>query len=89
MTEYEMFGWHHGLNRLAFEQAPGDSEGQESLVCCPHQVGEWDTTSRLINTARIDESHFTPKGKNILKGASALILFSFIKCSISIPLYKF
>ena len=34
MTEDEMIGWHHQLNRLEFEQAPGDVKGQGSLVCC-------------------------------------------------------
>ena len=34
MTEDEMVGWHHQLNGHEFEQAPGDGEGQESLVCC-------------------------------------------------------
>ena len=33
-TEDEMLGWHHWLNGLEFEQAPGDSEGQGSLACC-------------------------------------------------------
>ena len=33
-TEDEMVGWHHQLNGHEFEQAPGDSEGQGSLVCC-------------------------------------------------------
>ena len=33
MTEDEMIGWHHRLNRHEFEQTPGDSEGQGSLVC--------------------------------------------------------
>ena len=31
MTEDEMVGWHHKLNE--FEQTPGDSEVQGSLVC--------------------------------------------------------
>ena len=31
-TEDKMVGWHHGLNRHAFEQAPGDGEGQGSLA---------------------------------------------------------
>jgi len=30
----EMVGWHHQLNGHEFEQTPGDSEGQRSLVCC-------------------------------------------------------
>ena len=33
MTEDEIVGWHHQLNGHEFEQAPGDSEGQRSLVC--------------------------------------------------------
>ena len=34
MAEDEMVGWHHQFDRLEFEQAPGDDEGQESLACC-------------------------------------------------------
>ena len=34
MTEDEMVGWHHRLNGHEFEQAPGISEGQRSLVRC-------------------------------------------------------
>ena len=34
VTEDEMIGWHHWLNGHEFEQALGDSEGQESLACC-------------------------------------------------------
>ena len=34
MTEDEMVGWHHQLNGLEFEQAPGDGKGQGSLACC-------------------------------------------------------
>ena len=33
MTEDEMVGWYHQLNRLEFEQTPGDREGQGSLAC--------------------------------------------------------
>ena len=45
MTEDEMVGWHHGLNGHEFEQAPGDSEGQGSLVCCsPWGCRESDMT---------------------------------------------
>ena len=33
-TEDEIDGWHHWLNGHEFEQAPGDREGQGSLVCC-------------------------------------------------------
>ena len=34
MTENEMVGWHHQINRHEFEQTLGDSERQGSLVCC-------------------------------------------------------
>ena len=33
-TEDEMAGWDHRLNEHEFEQTPGDSEEQGSLVCC-------------------------------------------------------
>ena len=33
MTEDEMVGWHHRLNRHEFEQTLGDN-GQRSLICC-------------------------------------------------------
>jgi len=45
-----MVGWHHQFNRHKFEQTPGDSEGQGSLVCCRvHGVTESDMTERLSN----------------------------------------
>ena len=48
MTENEMVGWHHRLDRHEFEQAPGGTEGQESLVrCSPWGRRESDTTERL------------------------------------------
>ena len=33
-TEDEMVGWNHQLDGHEFEQAPGISDGQGSLVCC-------------------------------------------------------
>ena len=40
-----MTGWHHRLNGLEFDQTPGDSEGQGSLVCCsPWDYKELDMT---------------------------------------------
>ena len=45
MTENEMIGWYHLCNGHEFEQAPGDGEGQRSLVgCSPRGHKEWDTT---------------------------------------------
>ena len=34
MTEDKIAGRHYQLNGHEFEQTLGDSEGQESLVCC-------------------------------------------------------
>ena len=50
-TEDEMVGWHHWLNGHVFEQTPGDSERQGSLVCCrPWGCKELDTTEQLNNS---------------------------------------
>ena len=40
MTENEMIGWHHRLDKHEFEQALGVGDGQGSLVSCK----ESDTT---------------------------------------------
>ena len=48
MTEDEMVGWYHRLNRPEFEQTPGVGDGQGSLACCSlwcHK--ELDTTEQL------------------------------------------
>ena len=48
MTEDEMIGWHHRLDRHEFEPALGICDGQGSLVCCsPWGRKESDTTKRL------------------------------------------
>ena len=48
MTEDEMAGWHLLLNGHEFEQTPGISEGQGSLVCCsPWSCKEFDPTECL------------------------------------------
>ena len=45
-----MAGWYHRLDGHEFEQAPGDGEGQGSLVCCsPWGHKESDVTERLNN----------------------------------------
>ena len=50
MTEDEMGGWHHLLNRHESEKTPGDGEGQKSLTCCsPWRHKQSDTTERLNN----------------------------------------
>ena len=55
MTEDEMVGWHHWLDRHEFEQAPGDGEGQGSLSCCsPWGYKESDMTERLNKKAPVN-----------------------------------
>ena len=45
MTEDEMVGWHHQLDKREFEQALGVGDGQGSLACCsPGGRKESDTT---------------------------------------------
>ena len=55
MPEDEMVGWHHWLNGHEFEQIPGDSEGQGSLVWLQlmgsqswTQLGVWTITTTTI-----------------------------------------
>ena len=48
MTEDEMVGWYHRLDRHGFGWTPGVADGQGGLACC----GSWgrkesDTTERL------------------------------------------
>ena len=48
ITEGEMVGWHHQLNKDEFEQTLGDSERQGSLACCsPWSYKESNMTEQL------------------------------------------
>ena len=50
MTADEIIGLNHQLDGHEFEQTPGDSEGQGSLVCySPWGHKELDTIERLNN----------------------------------------
>ena len=50
MTEDEIVGWDHQLNGHELEQAPGDGDGQGSLVCCsPWGCKELGMTEGLNN----------------------------------------
>ena len=56
-TGNEIIGWHHWLNGHEFEKAPGDGEGQGSLVCySPWGLKEWDTIEQM-NTKQIQRRH--------------------------------
>ena len=57
----EMVGWHHWLNGHEFEQALGDSEGRESLVCCsPWGIKEPVKTEWLQNNNNVYEHLLSP-----------------------------
>ena len=48
MTEDEIVGWHHLLNRHEFEQALSVGDGHGSLACCsPWGHKELDMTEGL------------------------------------------
>ena len=48
MTEDEIVGWNHRLDRREFEQVPGVGDGQGSLAfCSPWGCKESDTVERL------------------------------------------
>ena len=48
LTVDEMVGWHPRLDGHEFEQAPGDGDGQGSLLCCSTRGHkESDMTERL------------------------------------------
>ena len=50
VTDDEMVGYYHWLNRHEFEQLLWDSEGQGSVVCNnPRDCKEWATTLQLNN----------------------------------------
>ena len=53
-TEDEMVGWRHPLNGHAFEQAPGNGEGQGRVACCsPWGCKVSDTTEGLTTNKKI------------------------------------
>ena len=57
-----MVGWHYQLNGHEFEQTPGDSEGQGSLVCCSPWVGRTELLNNNNNNNgdSYAEENFTP-----------------------------
>ena len=49
MTEDEMVGWHHWLDRHEFEKALGVSNGQGSLACCSPWGHKESNTTEGVN----------------------------------------
>ena len=52
MTEDKMVGWHHQLDGNEFEQIPGDSEGQGSLMCCSLWGRKESVTTEQLNNSK-------------------------------------
>ena len=49
MTEDEMVGWHHQLDRHDIEQAPGVRDGRGSLMCCSPWGHKGSDTTEPLN----------------------------------------
>ena len=63
-----MVGWHHELNGQEFEQTPGDSEGQGSLVCCnPCGHKESDTAQQLNKNYNKAIKRYKPTGQKVYR----------------------
>ena len=72
MTEDETVGWYHQLNGHEFEQTPGDSEGQGSLMCCsPWGHKEPNLTEQLNNnkaTSSVVDCYSSSKNQYVQAG---------------------
>ena len=54
MTEDEMVGWHHWLDRHEFEQAPGVGDGQGGLACCSPWGHKESDVTEWLNWTELD-----------------------------------
>ena len=78
-----MAGWHHQLNGGESQQAPGDGEGQGSLVCCsPWGHKESDTTEQLNNDN--DRKHVEKERRK--SQCKVILSTSLLWATVSIPL---
>ena len=63
VTEDEMVEWHYWLSGHASEQAPGDGEGQWSLVCCGpwgcRVRHDWATEQQMVQNDVWPHNFFT------------------------------
>ena len=64
-TEDRMVVWHHQLNGHEFEQAPGDGDGQGSLLCCSPWSHKESDAIEWLNNNNITESLFYTSKANI------------------------
>ena len=64
MTQDEMVGWHHQLDGHEFEQTPGDSEGQGSLVCCSPWGHRKSGMTERMNNNKSSEDYLQLEAKS-------------------------
>ena len=71
-----MVGWHHQLNGLEFEQAPGVGDGQGRLACCRpwghkelamtelNNINQLQTIYKIVSKfEKLSSGHRTRKGQ--------------------------
>ena len=76
MTEDEMVGWYHWLNRDKFEPTLGDGEQQGSLVCCsPWGHKESDKTERLNKNNYSQKKNISIKLTGVVSEEKKIIFF--------------
>ena len=76
MTEDEMVGWYHWLNRDKFEPILGDVERQGSLVCCsPWGHKESDKTERLNKNNYSQKKNISIKLTGVVSEEKKIIFF--------------
>ena len=86
VIEDETVGWHHWLDGHEFEQTPGDSEGQWSLVCCsPWGRKELDMTKWLNNQTHT-HIYFIPPPPQLVLTFSSLLFGCTKRCTQMFPL---
>ena len=56
MTEDQIVGWHHRLNRHEFEQTLRNSEGLLSLACCSPWSCKESDIAELLNNHNLSSS---------------------------------
>ena len=89
MTEDEIVREHYRLNGHAFEQSPGDSEGQRGLVCCsPWGCKELDMTQRLNSHSHLYSQCFPLHQFNPVKYVKAVMLLHIKATAISLVTSK-
>ena len=62
-----MVGWRHRLNGNEFEQVLGDSERQESLVCCSLWGRKESELTEPLNTRKNQSFVISLRENNLIK----------------------